>query len=1397
MITPPNTAETDFLAGGGETAALIRTFNWAETPLGPIDQWPQSLKTATNLMLNTRQPVWIGWGPKATFLYNDAYIPVLSLAKHPWALGKPAATVWEEIWDFCGPLASKVFQQGESSFVDDVRLFMNRGGFLEETFYSFSYSPIRDETGQVTGLFCPNTEVTAQNLNTRRLATLSALASNVLTERTTRSACASAAQTIYQNPDDIPFALLYLTHADTKALYLEQAVRLPAYNGHFSTSIANLNGSTSYPLNLPLMDVVEQGKAIVSSWTNSEGLSPGPAGQPITQAMVLPLIAPGTQKTIGLLVAGVNPTRPLDANYRTFYELVANQVATAIQQSQAAEEERQRIEQLAELNKAKSLFFSNISHELRTPLTLILGPLEELLQDVNHPLPIHQQTQVEATHRNAQRLLRLVNTLLDFSRLESGRLQATFTPTDLSTFTTDLASNFRSVIEKAGMQLVVDAEPLPELVDVDRNMWEKIVLNLLSNAFKFTLKGTITVRLVNLPNNRIRLTVNDTGVGIPAADLPRLFERFHRVEGSQGRSFEGTGIGLALVHELVELHGGTIQVSSELDRGSTFCVQIPVHQARQSIAPEQASTGSASLFVADANLMLPTVPDNQSTTNEPSPSITDHNTKRILLADDNADMRAYIHRLLSPHYTIDTVTDGREALEAIQRRQPDLLLSDIMMPNLDGTELLKILKQNPQTAHIPVMLLSARAGEESTLNGYAAGADDYLTKPFSANELLVRVQSQLKLAQARQETQQKLRHLFRQAPVAIAIVEGPQHIFTLANDLYLALTDRQENQLVGHSFPNVFPELIAQGVGLVLNQVFQSGEPFTVAEQPVELIRHGQLSTGYYSYSFQPLTDSVGQITGIIMVAYEVTESVKARLQLEESQRQFKQLADLIPQIVWTARPDGTSDYYNQQWYIYTGLEKDTYGNEGWLHVIHPDDQKRCLDLWSNSIRTGEPFQMEYRFADHRQPGQYRWFLGRSVPVRDSEGTIVKWFGSATDINDQKQAEAILRQSEIRFRSIADTAPVLIWISGVDKQYTFFNKGWLDYTGRTMDQEIGNGWSQGVHPDDFQRCMNTYTTSFDARQEFYMDYRLRRHDGEYRWVAERGKPWFDPNGTFMGYIGGCTDIHDSKVANEVLERRVADRTRELKNLNMELERSNLDLMQFASVASHDLKEPLRKIQAFSTLLLASLDSKLEPSEQDHFIRIVRAAARMQTLVDDVLRLSKLSRLDAQFESVNLNAIIARIQDDLEITIQDKEALIEVGNLPIIDGIPGQLHQLFQNLISNALKFVSNHTPQVTIESCPITDQMRTEFGLSDHDYTAINVTDNGIGFDMQYVEKIFGMFQRLHRRETYEGTGIGLTICRRIVENHHGYIRAFSRPGEGATFQIILPVHQIHNFVSN
>jgi PAS domain S-box-containing protein len=485
-----------------------------------------------------------------------------------------------------------------------------------------------------------------------------------------------------------------------------------------------------------------------------------------------------------------------------------------VREQSAREEERQRAENLAELDRAKTLFFSNISHEFRTPLTLLLAPLQDALSDCTYPLAPPHRERLELAHRNAMRLLKLVNTLLDFSRIEAGRMEAVYEPTDLAMFTTELASVFRSAIERAGLQLIVDCQPLPEPVYVDREMWEKIVLNLLSNAFKFTLEGEITVRLHpadgdagkrNGRADRVMLQIQDTGTGIAPEHLPHLFERFYQVRGAQARTHEGSGIGLALVHELIRLQGGTIDVSSTVGQGSCFTISIPLgtahlpsvseagrdsaHRLRLDVgdSPTEtlreritatrtlASTAvGAAPYVEEAERWLP---QESAALRPPSPPIlggtgvqsppelgdlggekdlrvhdspaSPASPARVLLVDDNADMRDYLTRILSEHVQVEAVADGASALAAVNERVPDLVLTDVMMPGLDGFELLKALRANPRTTEVPIILLSARAGEESVVEGLEAGADDYLIKPFSAQELVSRVNGHLQMAQLR------------------------------------------------------------------------------------------------------------------------------------------------------------------------------------------------------------------------------------------------------------------------------------------------------------------------------------------------------------------------------------------------------------------------------------------------------------------------------------------------------------------------------------------------------------------------------------------------------------------------------------------------------------------------
>jgi diguanylate cyclase (GGDEF)-like protein len=473
------------------------------------------------------------------------------------------------------------------------------------------------------------------------------------------------------------------------------------------------------------------------------------------------MLPPGADRAIGALVLGVSTRLPLDDNYRDFLDLVAQTVTGQLTTAMANEQEQARADGLAALARAKNEFFANVSHEFRTPLTLMLGPLESELAE---PAPSPERHErLAMVHRNGLRLMRLVNSLLDFSRAESGAVEPNFQPTDLASFTSELAGLFRDVVEAADLTFTVNCEPLPEPVFVDRGMWERIVLNLLSNAFKHTLQGAITVELT-WQGEGARLVVTDTGYGIPADELPRLFERFHRVEHARSRSIEGSGIGLALVHDFTVRHGGQVSVQSEEGRGSTFTVAVPgghAHLATELLGSSGQDAVASDLAVAhaaEAGTWAAWSGDGESDQwTRPADFWSDSGQRpRLLLADDNPDMRKYVAGLLEPAFDVLAVPDGAVALQTARLRPPDLVLADVMMPVLDGYELVAALRADDRTNTIPVIMLSAHAGEAASIQGIRAGVDDYIAKPFSAQELIARVSRSLALARVRQESQQRL-----------------------------------------------------------------------------------------------------------------------------------------------------------------------------------------------------------------------------------------------------------------------------------------------------------------------------------------------------------------------------------------------------------------------------------------------------------------------------------------------------------------------------------------------------------------------------------------------------------------------------------------------------------------
>ena len=743
-------------------AARVRAHDWSSTPVGPAHGWPQSLQTALSICLSSRFPMHVWWGPELTVFYNDAYVPAMG-DKHPDALGRRASRVWAEAWSELGPLAESVLAGEGATFSEDQQLFLRRHGYLEETYWTFSYSPIQDESGGIGGVFIAVSDTTTRVVGERRLRVLRDLGElSTVSVGTAEEASRAVVGVLARHRAEVPFVAAYLRSPDGN-------LRLVAAHGvTVGSAVAppTLHGPADGG---PVWRVAETGTAqVVRGFVDgaANAVAPcvaGPAAP--TDAVVLPVCVAGRVEPAGVLVAGVNPYRELDADHRSFFDLVADQLATAVTDALAYEAERQRAEALAELDRAKTDFFSNVSHEFRTPLTLIMGPVTELRAAPAVAADARLCEELDVIHRNALRLGKLVNSLLDFSRLQAGRVEAHFEPVDLAAYTAELASVFRSAVDRAGIDYLVDVVPLPEPVYVDRDMWEKIVLNLLSNALKFTFEGRITVAL-RAQERAAVLTVADTGTGVPADEVPRLFERFHRVERAKARSGEGSGIGLAVVRELIGLHGGTITVDSAPQRGTTFRVLLPLghdHLPSDRVAPTSTERGPAAVepFVAEA---LRWLPDDEP---EQPAAPVGAGRGRVLVADDNADMREYLARLLRPRYAVRVVSDGAAALAAIREEPPDLVVSDVMMPGLDGMELLAAVRADPRTARIPVLLLSARAGQEAAVEGLAAGADDYLVKPFSAAELLARVGAHLQLGRARREAEARFTAIADLAPALI------------------------------------------------------------------------------------------------------------------------------------------------------------------------------------------------------------------------------------------------------------------------------------------------------------------------------------------------------------------------------------------------------------------------------------------------------------------------------------------------------------------------------------------------------------------------------------------------------------------------------------------------------
>jgi PAS domain S-box-containing protein len=1357
-----------FLLGGGEMGALMRSHDWSQTPLGEVETWPQSLKTAVQMILGSRYPMFVWWGESLTNFYNDAYIPVLG-KRHPHALGQPASQIWAEIWDTLGPQTEAVLHQGQATWNQELLLIMERNDYPEETYFTFSYSPIANDRGGIGGVFCACTEETQRVLSDRRLRTLRELAAEATTVRTTEAACELSATVLTHNAHDIPFALLYLLDEDRAQARLISTVRLPR-GTPASPEIIQLTSPESSN-GWQLTPVMEAGKCSVThNLTVPFGLLPGGTwSQAPNQAVILPLAQLG--ETFGFLIVGVSPLRPLDDDYQGFLDLVAGQVTMTIANAQAYEKEHKRAEALAELDLAKTVFFSNVSHEFRTPLTLMLSPLEELSNSWAQRLQPDEREQLQLIQRNGLRLQKLVNTLLDFSRIEAKRVQASYEPIDLAAYTAELTSTFRSLIEQAGMNLEIDCPPIAEPVYVDREMWEKIVLNLLSNAFKFTFAGSIVVRLRSV-GDAVELSIKDTGVGIPAAELPRLFERFHRVSGMRSRTYEGSGIGLALVQELVKLHQGAIDVTSVEGEGTCFTVSIPTGTAH--LPPDRigttcalASTAlGANPYLAEAARWLPQerseflVLDSELTSDSPiQTSTVKPQTARILLADDNADMRDYVRRLLSQQYEVEAVSDGVAALSAVRQQIPDLVLTDVMMPNLDGMGLLQALRSDPQTQEIPIILLSARAGEEAQIEGLAAGADDYLTKPFSARELLVRVEATLKLAQLRREAMQQEQALRLEAETAQQQVESilssisdgfyvldlDWH-FTYVNDRLCEMAGKSRAELLGHNNWELFPDAVNTDIYIQLHRALNEQTPLQFEYLYLPWNR-------WFEYRVYPSPD------GLTIFVVEITDRKQTQEALRLNQDRLAFVLQRTGIGLWlNTLPLGAlnwDDRTRELFFIAPDVEPTI---ELFWSRVHPEDREPTRLSIEAALRDRTLYEIDHR-AVNPDTGEIRWIRSAGQATYAPDGTPILFDGINYDISDRKQAEAKLHETLTILNAISDYSLDIIFAKDREGRLLFVNPAISKYFGKSVAELIGKdefffmedrAAAEAIRANDLRIMQSGVAEVLEEPVVI---------NGTVRTFVSTKAPLLDGHGNIMGIIGIGHDMTDRKQAEVALAER------------------NQELDSFVHIVSHDLKAPLRAISNLSEWIEDDLEGQLPPDNQQQLQLLRVRTKRMESMINSLLVYARAGRQSALLETFNAAELLREVIDSLDppqsFSIEIEPPMLTLTTKRLF------LSQVFANLIGNAIK---HHTSVEGHLNISATEQQ---------EFYEFSVRDDGPGIAPEDRAKVFEIFQTLKAQDDSENTGVGLAIVKKIVEREKGTIRLESRLGQGTTFVFTWPKH--HN----
>jgi len=1329
-----------FLSEGGKMGELIRSADWSNTPLGDPEKWSQSLKTMTAMMLGNPFGMYIAWGKNYTQIYNDAFRPILGASKHPEALGGSSKDTFAEIWDTIGPLFTDVMKGKAVSF-PDFKVPLNRNGYTEDCFFDFSYSPIKIEDGSIGGILVTVIETTEKKIVADALQESNARFVNNIMQ-------APVAMCIFKGENNI------VEIANEQMLQLWGAKAENIINKPIFEVLPELK---KQGLDDILQTVFISGKKVV------------------TDELFVPLNRNGqTENTYINFV--YEALREIDGTISGVVA-IATEVTAQVLARTKVEESEQKIRQLVE--NAPFPIGVYVGKEMRIELAnesiikiwgkgpdVIGKTYREILPELQNQSVFEQVESVFETGQSFHSRNSRIDIVID-NVLQSFYFNYSFTPLY------DLNGKIYGVMNTA-----------VEITDL------------------FLAKQKIEES-----DKRFRDTVRQAPVGITILRGPEYIvemanEAYLKLVDREEKTF----VGKPLYHSLPEVKES---VSALLD--GVLNTGIPFHGIEVPIPLNRFGKIETSYF----DFLYHPLKEENGTISGILVTVTEVSEKvearkRVELNEDRLKIVVEASELGTWELNVKTriPTYSKRYLEIIGGYTEDIMLThEELLAHLHPDDLHIRNKGFKEALSSGFLNYEVRViWKDQSIHWIEGKGKVFYDENHQPQKLIGTIRDiteEKKYQQKIEESEKKLRNLIMQSPVPKAILRGTDFVIEMANFALLNnIWKKEETEVEGKKILELFPELNKQKYDQLLNKVYESGEVYSESESLLFIDNENGGNQFYVDFEFAPLRESDNSISGIRITLIDVTEKVEARKKIEESEKRFRLLTESIPQLIWETDADGNALFTSGRWLEYTGIEPGIEGS--WQKMIHPDDFDENVKIWQHALATGEMYRCDVRMR--RKDGSYRWHTVIGEPVFGLDNKIIKWVGAFTDIHTEKaftheleqqvtartreliQINESLQKSEERYHlmveEVQEYAILYLNSNGIIENW---NAGAEKIKGYKAEEIIGKYFAVFYTEKDQKNNLPQKLLQI-AREKGKVIHEgwRKRKDGSLFWASVVITAVHNKQKEVIGFSKVTHDLTEKKKDEDKLRMNAL----ELAQKNNELEEMNKELQSFAYISSHDLQEPLRKIQTFASQIIEKEAKNLSENGKDKFKRMQNAAQRMQTLINDLLAYSRTNIQERIFIKTDLAQIVKEVKEDLTEELDQKSAVIEIEQSVEVDIIPFQFKQLLYNLISNSLKFSNPDIPIVIKIRSKIAlgKDLENEKLIPAKKYCYIEVADNGIGFEAQYNKKIFEVFQRLHGRDRYNGTGIGLAIVKKIIENHNGIITASGIQNQGASFDIYIPV---------